>query len=85
MTHDEKENLRNFLGKYIRNVTLRDTDNVFSLGFLNSLFAMELILYLEREMAVKLENSDLDIENLQSIDAISQFVTRKRSQSAAST
>lgn len=82
MTHNEKENLRRFFGKYIRNVTLQDGDNVFSLGFLNSLFAMELILYLEREMTIKLENCDLEIANLQSIDAISQFVAKKRKQGA---
>ncbi len=71
-----KETTRTFLGKYIKK-SITDDQNLFKSGLLNSLFAMQLVMFIEKEFHMKVENEDLDIENFNSVDAIAGFVARK--------
>ena len=70
--------LRQFLSRYCRNQDLRDEDDIFALGFVNSLVAMQLVLFVEKEFSVRVENDDLDLANFRSISAISSLVARNR-------
>ncbi|MGW5052680.1 acyl carrier protein [Actinokineospora sp. NPDC004072] len=56
---------------------LRDDDDIFDLGMVNSLFAVQLVAFVEEEFAITAERDDLDIANFSSIDALTAFVTRK--------
>ena len=60
---------------------LLDSDNIFELGYVNSLFAMKLLNYVESEFDIKVENEEMDIKNFSSVDAIAQLVERKGSNS----
>lgn len=55
-----------------------DEDNIFRKGFVDSLFAVQLIAYLEQEFGIKVANKDLDINNFHSVDRMVSFVERKR-------
>ncbi len=78
MSIDEiKEKSRAFLARYIRKHDLQDDDDIFARGFVNSLFAMQLVLFVEKEFNIKVENEDLDLKNFNSLNAISGFVERK--------
>lgn len=80
MAVDEiKEKIRTFLLRYIRKSDLRDDDDFFSLGFVNSLFALQLVMFVEKEFKFKVENEDLDLKNFNSISAITAFISRKTS------
>lgn len=68
---------RAFIAKFFQNVELQDSDDIFALGFVNSLFAMQLVLFVETEFGIAVENDDLDINNFKSIDAIVQLVENK--------
>ncbi len=59
----------------------QDSDNIFELGYVNSLFAMKLLNYVETEFKLKIENDDMDIQNFSSVDAIVSLVERKSSDS----
>ncbi len=72
-----KEKTRAFLLRFIKNHNLNDDDDIFARGFVNSLFAMQLILFVEKEFSMKVENEDLDLKNFNSLNAISEFVTKK--------
>jgi acyl carrier protein len=74
--------IRSFLSRYCRNRDLQDDDNIFTLGFVSSVVAMQLVLFVEKEFSVKIENEDLDLKNFSSIAAISNLVARKRAASA---
>jgi acyl carrier protein len=74
--------IRSFLSRYCRNRDLQDDDNIFALGFVSSVVAMQLVLYVEKEFSVKIENEDLDLKNFSSIAAISGLVARKKAASA---
>lgn len=69
--------IRNFLAKFFQNIELEDNQDIFALGFVNSLFAMQLVLFVEKEFGVQVENEDLDIDNFRSIQAIATLVEQK--------
>lgn len=78
MASDEiRSTLRTFLGGFIRAKQFTDADNIFKSGFVNSLFVMQLILYVESTYGLTVENEDMDIANFCSIDALTQFISAK--------
>jgi len=59
-----------------------DEDNIFRKGFVDSLFAVQLIAYLEQEFGIKVANKDLDINNFHSVNKMVSFVERKHKEAA---
>ena len=74
---DERTKIKTFLAKHFKNIELQDDQDFFALGFVNSLFAMQLVLFVENELGVPVANEDLDIDNFRSVNAIMQLVGRK--------
>ena len=52
-------------------------DNIFQLGFVNSLFAMKLVAFIESEFDIEIDNNDLNITNFSSINNITNFLKNK--------
>lgn len=75
--NDNKLKIRSFLSRFFRTEELKDTDDIFALGFVNSLFAMQLVMWLEKEFAITIEDQDLEIKNFNTVDAIDGLVERK--------
>ena len=69
--------MRAFLGRYLHADSLADGDDLFASGRVNSLFAMQLVLFLEKEFRVRIENRDLDLANFRSIDAMAALIEKK--------
>ena len=74
---EHKAKVRTFLSKYISNHELSDDDDIFGLGFVNSLFAMQLVMFVEREFGITVNNEDLDMENFGTVNAIVKLVEKK--------
>ena len=74
---DNKARIRTFLARFFQNHELKDDEDIFSLGFVNSMFAMQLVLFVEKEFQITIEDEDLDFENFRTIDALDQLVQRK--------
>jgi acyl carrier protein len=66
-----------FLRGALRHRDLADEDDVFALGLISSMFAMELVEFVEREFGIAVESEDLEMENFQSIAAITRLVAAK--------
>lgn len=66
-----------FLARYVDDPAILAGDRLLTGGKLDSLAAVELIAHLERRFGVKVLNEDLEIENFDSIDAITALVLRK--------
>lgn len=75
--NETKVRIRAFFSRFFRTIELKDADDIFALGFVNSLFAMQLVAWLEKEFAFTIKDEDLDIQNFNSIQAISSFIERK--------
>ena len=80
MTSDEiRGKTKAFITVHFKNYDLQDDDDIFSLGFVNSLFAMQLVMFVEKEFGLKVHDDDLDIDNFRSLNAVLDLVNRKRS------
>jgi acyl carrier protein len=71
---DARSKVRAFLEKFIRDQDFEDGDNVFALGLVNSLMAMQLVLFLEKEFGVKFTNQDLNLKNFRSVVAMVELL-----------
>lgn len=80
---ENKPRIREFLSRYIRNQDLQDDTDIFASGFVTSLFAMQIVLFLEGEFGITLDSDDLRLDNFRSIDALATLVARKNGVPAA--
>ena len=72
-----KKKIREFLGRYFEERDVKDNDNIFELGLVNSLFAMQLVNFVEQEFDITVENEDLDLDNFKDINSILSLVESK--------
>jgi acyl carrier protein len=72
-----KETIRQFILRSINIPDLSDDDDLFELGIANSLFAIQLMTFIEKTFALEVEMEDLDIENFKSLSASTAFVMKK--------
>ena len=72
-----KFKIKEFLAKFFQNYDLQDDEDIFALGFVNSLFAMQLVLFVEKTFAITVEDEDLDIDNFRTINALTNLITSK--------
>ncbi len=79
---DLKEKVRKFIeGNLVvfeDEAEFSDSDNIFEMGFVNSLFAMKLVSYIETEFDIEVDNDDLEISNFSSVDRIIEYVNGKK-------
>lgn len=73
---ETKNKIRGFLTQYIRNPDLQNDENIFEAGYVNSLFAMQLVLFIENDFGLELPTEELSLENFQSVDAMSDLIAR---------
>lgn len=74
--------IKEFLSRFFKSHDLQPDEDIFALGFVNSLLAMQLVAFVEKELKIAVEDVDLDLDNFRSIDAIARLVERKRGVSA---
>lgn len=72
-----REKVRGFLGRYIGDKEFSDTDNIFEGGLVNSLFTMQLVMYIEKEFGITLENEDLELEKFKDVNSIVGLIQEK--------
>lgn len=74
---ENKNKIKVFLSRFFRAEAISEDDDFFAQGFVNSLFAMQLVMWVEKEFGFAIEDEDLDIQNFNTINAIASFVERK--------
>ena len=72
-----KARIREFFGRFFPVTALGDSDDIFAGGYVNSLFAMQLIVWLEKDFDITVEDSDLKISNFNSVDSIAALIESK--------
>jgi methoxymalonate biosynthesis acyl carrier protein len=77
---DSKIKIRAFLSRFFQAAAVAENDDIFALGFINSLFALQLVTWVEKEFEIQIEDEDLEIENFNTIEAIANLVARKNGQ-----
>ncbi len=74
--------IKEFLSRFFKSHDLQPHEDIFALGFVNSLLAMQLVAFVEKEFGIAVADDDLDLDNFRSIDAIAALVARKRGSAA---
>lgn len=74
---DIKEKVRKFFDRLFRNQKIADDDNIFEKNFINSLFAMQLVIFVEKEFSVEISDKELDLDKFKSINTICQLIESK--------
>lgn len=72
-----KQSLRRFISSSVAVPQLDDDANLFESGIVNSLFAVQLMTFVERSFGIEVAPEDLDIENFKSLNATTAFVLRR--------
>jgi acyl carrier protein len=57
---------------------LEPDDDLLTSGLLDSLGVMQLVWFIEREFEVQVPPEDVTIDHFESIDAISEYIERRR-------
>lgn len=78
-----KEIVRSFIHSSVNMDALGDDENLFESGIVNSLFAVQLMTFVEKKFGIEIGMDDLDVENFKSVSATAAFVARKSAQTAA--
>ena len=76
--NDVQTRLKTFLSRFFRQHDLQPDEDIFALGFVNSLLAMQLVNFVEKEFGITVEDEDLDLDNFRTLAAIVALVERKR-------
>ena len=80
----EETTIREQVKEYIQQATFVEKDRIkndsliFKEGYFDSMGFVVLITYLEENFGIKTSDSDLVEENFESINAISDFIIRKK-------
>ena len=81
MRRDHAKLPKDIIRSYIlENLSIPDIDDdcdIFASGTANSLFAIEMMTFLERTFNIKVTMDDLDMENFKTVEAASRFVQYK--------
>lgn len=74
---DYQQEIRTFLAQHIQHPDLRDDEDIFAGGFVTSMFAMQLVLFIESQLGVPLANKDLKLDNFRTINQMVALIDRK--------
>lgn len=76
---DTRHEIIGYLAQFLPVDQLDDTDDIFRRGFVSSMFAMQLVTFVEDHFALTVSDDDLELENFRSVAALTAFVDAKRS------
>jgi methoxymalonate biosynthesis acyl carrier protein len=74
---DVKARVKQFLATSFRHHEFQDDEDIFASGFVNSLFAMQLVNFVEDTFSITVENEELELDNFRSVEAIARLVQGK--------
>ncbi len=70
--------VHDFVAKFLQGAEFEDSDDIFALGLVNSLMAMQLVLFLEKEFGVKFAKSELKLDNFRTVERMADMLVAKQ-------
>ena len=71
-----KATIREFLARFFKNQKLNDDDDIFAMGFVNSLLALQLVNFLQKQFQITIDDEDLDLDNFRTLNKMASLVER---------
>ena len=81
MENNLHERIRTFIASNLivfdDDIVIEDDDKIFQMGYVNSLFAMKLLGFVEQEFDIRVPNEEVNIQNFSSVNNIVGLIERK--------
>ncbi|MEZ0109041.1 methoxymalonate biosynthesis acyl carrier protein [Catenulispora sp. EB89] len=71
------DSVRTFVGRHVGEEPVADDDDIFATGRVNSLFAVQLVMWVERTYDIAVGPEELNVGNFNSISAVADFISHK--------
>lgn len=75
--NDLTSRIGTFISRALDQHKVDPEEDMFASGLANSLFAMQLVDFVEREFGIEIESDDLEIDNFRTIARVAALVDRK--------
>ena len=76
-----KSKIRDYLSGYYKEHKIDDNEDIFKLGFVNVLFAVDLVTFIQKEFNITVNTTDIDFPDFMNINSIAGFIIRKINES----
>jgi len=76
MSGTAKDNILAFVRGRYPQAEIDESQDIFALGFVNSLFAMELVMFIEKTFGITIPNDELRIDNFRTANSMAELVSR---------
>jgi methoxymalonate biosynthesis acyl carrier protein len=76
MSQQAQDQILGFIRSRFPQVEISETEDIFQIGFVNSLFAMELVMFVEKTFSVTVPNEELRIDNFRTATSMALLVDR---------
>ncbi len=73
---DYRPPIREFIVGRFPGIDFSDTDDIFALGFVNSLFALELVMFVEKTFGITVPNTEVRLDNFRSVERMGDLVAK---------
>jgi methoxymalonate biosynthesis acyl carrier protein len=74
--------IRNFITSHLEffeeSPEFSDHDDIFELGFVSSLFAMQLVTFVQEQFGVDIKDDDINLSNFSSVNSIVHLIQKKQ-------
>jgi methoxymalonate biosynthesis acyl carrier protein len=77
VTERRRAQLVGFLVAHLPVERLDDDEDLFAGGYVNSMFALELVVFVETAFGVTIESADLELDNFRSVRSMLALLERK--------
>ncbi len=76
MSTTARDQILTFVRERYPQAEIDASQDIFALGFVNSLFAMELVMFVEKTFGITIPNEELRIDNFRTADTMASLVAR---------
>ena len=77
MNAESVSKIQAFLRQRFQNYEFADDEDIFGTGVVNSLFAMQLVMFVEKEFGIEVSDDDLTMDNFRTVNAMAALIDRK--------
>ncbi|MDJ0105756.1 phosphopantetheine-binding protein [Rhodococcus erythropolis] len=74
MTGNARNRIHEFLAPHLAGRKLGDGDDYFSLGYVNSLFALQLLAFVENEFSVTITPEQMVFDNFRTVNGLMRLI-----------
>jgi len=72
------EQIEQFIRPHLNGATVAQDEDIFESGYVSSLFAVQILTWVEKTFDLDIVSEDLRLENFRTISAIAAFIEIKR-------